>query len=132
MKRMRWLLLGCLISAGLVACTVPSKADITGNADYFDPAFLNKNLIRNKTTVAEALQVFGEPDRTTRNSNNETVLKYARKSSGSMAGNMVGAVPIVGPMVDSAGKLLSPGKSDMGNQVLEIKFVNDVFQSWEM
>ncbi len=132
MKRIRWLLLGVLISAGLVACAVPTKTDLMGNADYFDPVFLNKSLIKDKTTVAQAIQVFGEPDRMTRNSNNETTLKYARKSSGSMAGNMVGAVPVVGPMVDSAGRLLSPGRADVGKQVLEIKFVNDVFQSWEM
>lgn len=122
----------CLISLGLAACTVPGRTDIMGNADYFDPTFLNSHLIKDKTTVSEAVQVFGEPDRTTRNSNNETTLKYVRKSSGNMAGNMVGAVPIVGPVVDSAGKLLNPGKTDMGLQVLEIKFVNDVFQSWEM
>lgn len=132
MKRIRWLLLGCLISAGMVACSVPTKNDLMGNADYFEPSFLNKSLIKDKTTVAQAIQVFGEPDRMTRNSNNETTLMYGRKSSGSMAGNMVGAVPIVGPMVDSAGRLLSPGRADVGKQVLEIKFVNDVFQSWEM
>ena len=129
---MRWLLLGCLVSAGLAACSVPSKTDVMGNADYFDPVFLNQHLVRDKTTVAEARKVLGEPDRITQNSNNETTLKYARKSSGNIAGNMVGAVPVVGPMIDSAGRLLSPGKADMGTQVLEVKFVNDVFQSWEM
>ncbi|MGO1767631.1 hypothetical protein CAP48_14235 [Advenella sp. S44] len=132
MKKLLLLLLGCLVSFGLIACSVPSKTDVMGNADYFDPAFLNKHLVRDKTTVAQAIEVLGEPDRTTRNSNNETTLKYARKSSGNMAGNMVGAVPVVGPMIDSAGRLLRPGKTDLGTQVLEIKFVNDVFQSWEM
>ncbi len=132
MRKILWLLFSCIVSVGLAACSVPSKTDIMGNADYFDPAFLNSHLIKDKTTVSEARQVFGEPDRMTRNSNNETTLKYVRKSSGNMAGNVVGAVPIVGPMVDSAGRLLSPGKSDMGQQVLELKFVNDVFQSWEM
>lgn len=132
MRKFLWLLFSGVVSMGLVACSVPGKTDIMGNADFFEPAFLNSHLVKDKTTVSEAIQVFGEPDRTTRNSSNETILKYARKSSGNMAGNMVGAVPVVGPMVDSAGKLLSPGKADLGQQVLEIKFINDVFQSWEM
>ncbi len=128
---LKLLLIGCL-GVMLVACAVPSRSDIAGNEQFFDPAFLNAHLIKDKTTTAEAIAVFGEPDRKTQNSNNETTLKYVRKSSGSMAGNMVGVIPVVGPVFDSAGKLINPGRADAGKQMLEIKFVNDVYQSWEM
>ena len=128
---LKLLFVGCL-GAMLVACTIPGKSDIVGNEQFFDPAFLNAHLIKDKTTTAEAIAVFGETDRKTQNSNNETTWKYARKSSGSMAGNMVGVIPVVGPVFDSAGKLINPGKADAGKQMLEIRFVNDVYQSWEM